>query len=58
MSFIAALLTFLFFCHPRLLATVAIIAVIVLLFTIDPWIGGFVVAIIVAGVALAFMEQN
>ena len=36
MSFIAALLTFLFFCHPKLLALIAIVFAIVMLFTYAP----------------------
>lgn len=58
MSFIAALLTFLFFCHPKLLAAAVVILIIALLFAISPWAGVFVVAIIVAGIVLALMEQN
>ena len=46
MSFIAALLTFLFFCHPTLLAALAIIVAIVLFATSCP--GAFAFLILVA----------
>lgn len=36
MSFIAALLTFLFFCYPKLLAFVAVVFALVMLFTYAP----------------------
>ena len=49
MSFIAALLTFLFFCHPKLLAFVAIVFALVMLFTYAP-AGVMVFVLIVIGV--------
>ncbi|MBQ8867236.1 MAG: hypothetical protein IJ013_05910 [Bacteroidaceae bacterium] len=58
MSFIAAFLTFLFFCHPNFLAAAVVILIIALLFAISPWAGVIVVAIIVAGIALALMEEH
>ena len=58
MSFIAFLLTFLFFCYPSLLAVAVVILIMVILCTIIPGGGFFVVAILVAGVALALMDQN
>jgi len=49
MSFFAALLTFLFFCHPRLLATVAIILAIVLLCSAASSLGVALLVLIVIG---------
>lgn len=49
MSFIAALLTFLFFCHPKLLAAVAIILAIVLLFSAASSWGMALMVLIVIG---------
>lgn len=45
MSFIAALLTFLFFCHPKLLALIAIVFALVMLFTYAP--AGVVVFVLI-----------
>ena len=49
MSFFAALLTFLFFCHPGLLATVAIILAIVLLFSAASSWGMALMVLIIIG---------
>ena len=52
MSFIAALLTFLFFCHPKLLALIAIVFAIVMLFTYAP--AGVMVFVFIAIGILAY----
>ena len=49
MSFIAALLTFLFFCHPGLLAVVAIVLAIVLLCSAASPLGVALLELIVIG---------
>ena len=48
MSFFAALLTFLFFCYPKLLALIAVVFALVMLFTYAP-AGVMVFVLIVIG---------
>lgn len=51
MSFVALLLTYLFFCHPQLLAIAAIILAIVLLFSATAWGNALLVLIVVGFIA-------
>ena len=51
MSFVALLLTYLFFCHPQLLAIAAIILAIVLLFSVTAWGYALLVLIVVGFIA-------
>ena len=51
MSFVALLLTYLFFCHPQLLAIAAIILAIVLLFSVTAWGNALLVLIVVGFIA-------
>ena len=51
MSFVALLLTYLFFCHPQFLAIAAIILAIVLLFSVTAWGYALLVLIVVGFIA-------